>query len=148
MNLLSWNARGLGDPRAVDKLRMLIRKSSPSLVFISETKLAGRAALVIKERVGFSSSIQVDSTGRSGGLLLMWNDDLEVSLKSFSSHHIDIDVTDGRGLQWRYTGVYGEPIRGQRWQFWELLRRLQMVNSLPWLVSGDFNEIVSLIEKK
>ncbi|KAF4358819.1 hypothetical protein G4B88_023103 [Cannabis sativa] len=45
----------------------------------------------------------------SGGLLLMWNDDWEVSVKSYSVGHIDALVQcPGRSL-WRFTGFYGNP---------------------------------------
>lgn len=41
---------------------------SPDLVFISETMISKGATEKVKERIGFSSSVGVASTGRSGGL--------------------------------------------------------------------------------
>ncbi|KAF4354933.1 hypothetical protein F8388_013882 [Cannabis sativa] len=53
---------------------------------------------------GGKRKMEVDGdTGRSGGLLLMWNDDWEVSVKSFLAGHIDALVQcPGRRL-WRFT---------------------------------------------
>lgn len=49
MSLIAWNTRGLRDPPAFDKLWMIVRSFSPGLVFISETKLNGRRASLIKD---------------------------------------------------------------------------------------------------
>ena len=39
MNLLSWNCRGLGNPRSVNALKEVIRIEKPKIVFLMETKL-------------------------------------------------------------------------------------------------------------
>ncbi|KAF4394179.1 hypothetical protein F8388_005813 [Cannabis sativa] len=89
MSLLCWNARGLGNPGALTALQTIVRKFSPSLVFLSETKLYGGWAEGIQRHVNFQNSFHVDCVGKSGGLLLLWNEDWEVSVKSFSVGHID-----------------------------------------------------------
>lgn len=48
---------------------------------------------------------------------------------------------------WRFTGSYGHPVRNLRHHSWELIRRLHSMYSLPWLIGGDFNEILHLSEK-
>ena len=88
MSLIAWNARGLGDPRAFNKLRMIVRSFSPGLVFISETKLSGRRASLIKDRLGFEYGVHVDSVGRSGGLALVRTKDWDVVIQSFSRAYI------------------------------------------------------------
>lgn len=47
----------------------------------------------------------------------------------------------------RFTGFYGEPITHKRFESWDLLRRLNRQFGLPWLCSGDFNEILRGSEK-
>lgn len=114
MNLLVWNAQGLRDPRAVDKLQMPIRSTSPSLVFISETKLRGQIAEGVKQSVGFNNGLFVDCVGHSGRLYLLWSDETEVDHQSFSKHQIDVFVKLRRGLVWRFTGFYGVSDHGQQ----------------------------------
>ncbi|KAL5781656.1 hypothetical protein ACOSP7_006685 [Xanthoceras sorbifolium] len=46
--ILCWNVRGLGSPRAFLALRKVIRKQSPNLVFLSETRLKGNWAAKVK----------------------------------------------------------------------------------------------------
>ncbi|KAF4403174.1 hypothetical protein G4B88_027945 [Cannabis sativa] len=86
---LCWNAQGLGNPDALTALRAVVRKFSPSLVFLSETKLYGGWAEGIQRQLNFTNSFHVDCVGKSGGLLLLWNDDWEVYVKSYTAGHID-----------------------------------------------------------
>lgn len=48
---------------------------------------------------------------------------------------------------WRITGFYGCPERSGRLDSWKLLKRLGDQNRLPWVVIGDFNEILGNSEK-
>ncbi|XP_073152580.1 uncharacterized protein [Henckelia pumila] len=51
---------------------------------------------------------------------------------------------------WPFTGFYGNPILSQRKLSWQLLRRLEGIHelkNLPWLIGGDFNEILFESEK-
>ena len=148
MSLIAWNARGLGDPRAFNKLRMIVRSFSPGLVFISETKLSGRRASLIKDRLGFEYGVHVDSVGRSGGLALVRTKDWDVVIQSFSRAYIDAFITSPDGNSRWFTRFYGHPEKAQRHHCWELLRRLRGLFTLPWLVAGDFNEILHSFERK
>lgn len=50
--MLCWNCRGLGNPRAVHKLRRWSLVPSLSLVFVSETVIAATASENLKHRLG------------------------------------------------------------------------------------------------
>uniref|UniRef100_A0A803N0X5 Uncharacterized protein n=1 Tax=Chenopodium quinoa TaxID=63459 RepID=A0A803N0X5_CHEQI len=49
---------------------------------------------------------------------------------------------------WRAVGVYGWPERENKHLTWSLMSRLKADSSKPCIMSGDFNEIVSLAEKE
>ncbi|XP_071723324.1 uncharacterized protein [Rutidosis leptorrhynchoides] len=86
----------------------------------------------------------MDSVGRSGGLALLWNEDeVRVEILSSSNWHIDA-IVDGK---WHWTGLYGHPDARMRHGTWELLRSLRTTSSLPWVVGGDFNELLNDCEK-
>ncbi|KAF4379836.1 hypothetical protein G4B88_012759 [Cannabis sativa] len=83
----------------------------------------------------------VDRIGLSGGLLLMWKDDVKVRVDSSSPGHIVAEVA-GRGfLPWTLTCFYGNPDAAQRKFSWELLRKICRETHGSWLCVGDFNEI-------
>lgn len=75
MSPIARNACGLENPQALDNLRMIIYTFSSSLIFISETKLYGKAAGMVKDIVGYGGGVHVDSEGRSGGLFHLWRKD-------------------------------------------------------------------------
>ena len=84
--------------------------------------------------------------GKSGGLVLLWRKEWDVDVKSFSPAHIDAFISTN-GIIWRFTHFYGNPKRNQRKHSWELLNRLHDLFKFPWLVAGDFIEIIHLSEK-
>lgn len=49
--------------------------------------------------------------------------------------------------EWFLTGFYGNPKVARRQESWSLLRRLSVCQIVPWLVFGDFNEVVCDQEK-
>ncbi|XP_073151978.1 uncharacterized protein [Henckelia pumila] len=143
MSCVVWNARGLGNQRAFRELKRLIAEKDPSLIFISESKLRDYQCNWWKSVLGFSGLFAVSCQGRSGGLILLWKDPLDVMIHSYSSGHIYCSVNHV-GKKWRFTGFYGSPEACSRHLSWDLLRRLHNLSNLkglPWLVGGDFNEI-------
>lgn len=44
------------------------------------------------------------------GLCLGWTQNEDVTLCSYSNHHIDVEIFDiDRNCKWRLTGFYGHP---------------------------------------
>ncbi|CAI9755162.1 unnamed protein product [Fraxinus pennsylvanica] len=62
--------------------------------------------------------------------------------------HISLQIMDGNTqLPWALTGFYGNPVAERRQDSWQMLRRLTPESPSPWLIMGDFNEIISQDEK-
>ncbi|KAL5815197.1 hypothetical protein ACOSQ4_025838 [Xanthoceras sorbifolium] len=100
-----------------------------------------------KSLLGFDGCLQVDSVDRRGGLLFLWKDVWYVSVLSYSVGHVDARINSIGGRDWWFSGFYGNPVLNQCSSSWELLRRLRRIDDLPWVVRGDFNEILRLDEK-
>lgn len=150
MSCISWNARGLGNPRAFRDLRRLVAERRPSLLFLCETKQSASQCQRWKCLLNFEGHFTVDPVGRRGGLMLLCNEPFDVSIKSFSQGHIECVIQHSL-LTWRCTCFYGNPVTAYRYSSWELLRRLFSMNELaifPWLIGGDFNEIMFEHEKQ
>ncbi|PON98092.1 Endonuclease/exonuclease/phosphatase, partial [Trema orientale] len=138
---------GLGNPDRLTTLSKVLHKASPGLVFLSETKLTGNRANGVKFHIGIPNGFVVDSVGHSGGLLLLWQDGWDVSIRSYSRGYIDSIITSESGVQWRFIGFYGSPYTNNRKFSWDLFRKLHSLYDLPWVCGGDFNEILSFSEK-
>ncbi|KAL9675160.1 hypothetical protein QQ045_003361 [Rhodiola kirilowii] len=120
-------------------MKELISSNRPQILGLIKTKLTSSKWDQLKFNLGYSCCIAVGSRGRSGGVALLWNETQTVSLKSYSSYHIDV-VVDSES-QFRLTLFYGNPRAHCRDSSWELIRRLAAGCDLPWVVMGDFNEV-------
>ena len=91
----------------------------------------------------------ISSNGNSGGLALFWKDGVTLDVQSFAYDHIDAWIDGGSGIgRWHLTGFYGSPETKRRPEAWAKLKFLKNSSSLPWLVIGDFNKIIGLLEKE
>jgi hypothetical protein len=57
-------------------------------------------------------------------------------------------VIESTNKIWRLTGIYGEPRWEDKFKTWGKMRELKHSNNLPWIILGDFNEIIDSTEKK
>ena len=90
----------------------------------------------------------VDCVGKSGGLALLWGDEMEVEIQNYSRCHINATISSpNTQLAWKFTGFYGNLKAGKRGELWDLLRYLYTINPAPWVCIGDFNGILNLSEK-
>ncbi|KAG7942844.1 hypothetical protein I3843_15G007300 [Carya illinoinensis] len=148
MKIMSWNSRGLGNPRGVRTLRDFVRREAPDVVFITETRSRTARMEFLKVQMGFSCFLPVGGSGRRGGVCLFWRSEVNLILRSYSPFHFDVLVSDCiSGISWRLSAIYGRPETSLRHNTWHLLRLLKDQFSGPWLCCGDFNEILDISEK-
>lgn len=128
-------------------LRDLIRLKNFDIVFLLETRSSSSYVDSLKMKLNYNRML-VDKVGQAGGLAILWRKDVIISLTSFSQNHIDAVVQlPVDNPQWRFTGFYRVADQAERWRSWALLRQLASSNTLPWVIGGDFNEILSSAEK-
>jgi exonuclease III len=148
MILLSWNCRGLGNPRAIRDLCRLVRDKRPTFLFLMETKSSKSKMEFLRVKLGFDGLFVVDPVGRSGGLCLLWKEKDEVEIQNYTRRHINAIIKHSDNTSpWRFTGFYGHPNPAKRHESWTLLRHLKHFGPEPWLCVGDFNEVVEQDEK-
>jgi hypothetical protein len=127
MNLMCLNCRGCGRPEAVREFRNIAELHRPKVLFLSKTRMGARKAeSELRARLGYPNAFSLNCVGLSGGLALLWSNEGVVELKTYSKNHIDVWVTDDRGIgqQWRFTSFYGDPARSHRKELWRLLKFL------------------------
>ncbi|GAV65833.1 Exo_endo_phos domain-containing protein [Cephalotus follicularis] len=102
----------------------------------------------VRVMVGFKCFFTVESDGGKRGLAFMWDESIDINIKSFSKGHIDAEVKGSRNAeQRRFTGFYGHPDQKRRIESRQLLKNLAGQWSRPWICIGDFNQILRQTEK-
>ena len=148
MNLISWNCRGLGNLRTIWELCRIVKQKKPALVFLMETKLRSDKMKLIHFKMGFPNMFVVDFIRRSGGMTLMWDEDINLDIQNYSQCHINgmVKMRMSRE-QWKFTGFYGHPDPSKRHEAWTFLKYIATLSLLPWVCLRDFNEILTSTEK-
>lgn len=146
MRIMGWNCCGLNSGRAVRALLDVQKNIKPDVCFLSETHLSKVRAAKLMRRTGFDHMLVDESDGRSDGLLMMWGNHINLVELSVTKNHIDVMIEGDE--KWRLTGIYGEPNWDWKERTWTNLRDLHELYKIPWLVLGDFNEILFNSEKE
>ncbi|KAG2258306.1 hypothetical protein Bca52824_077600 [Brassica carinata] len=82
----------------------------------------------------------------SGGLTLFWRQDIDIQILNQSQNFIDTLISY-KGNVFHTSFIYGEPDQSQRKDFWYFFSAITKDRDTPWLLTGDFNEIVDNSEK-
>lgn len=104
--------------------------------------------ILLSNELRFPNCFAVSREGMRGGLAMLWSFEvkIKIKIKSYSCHHVDVVVLSEKGSYWRCTGIYGHLELAHKQHTWNLLKRLAIISSLPWLSFEDFNENLNLNE--
>ncbi|XP_074282427.1 uncharacterized protein LOC141606944 [Silene latifolia] len=113
-----------------------------------ETMIRDRELAKIRSKCGYSSGLCLSSRGRSGGLGFWWKN-IDAELISYDKNHVMVEVKNASGEpEWRAVGIYGWPDAESKHLTWRMIRSLRRSSTIPIILFGDFNEIISLNEKE
>lgn len=147
MSYISWNCRGVGNPRTVRALNDLIRDRKSSFLFLIQTISVASKIEDFRVKFGFEHCFSVDRACRSGGLAILWKHPIHCRVVSYSQNHIDIVMEENNLESWHLSCFYGYPDRARRKESWDLVRRLASMSPLPWCIWGDFNDLLFASDK-
>ncbi|XP_060972316.1 uncharacterized protein LOC133038243 [Cannabis sativa] len=100
-----------------------------------ETKLPDNSVSRVRQSLRFPNGLESPRSGLSGGLLLLWKDEVEISLLHMGSTFFDCYMTIENSLTVHLTCFYGAPEVYNRQASWTLLERLaDVAPHLPWFV--------------
>ncbi|KAK4282132.1 hypothetical protein QN277_013544 [Acacia crassicarpa] len=118
------------------------------MLILAETKCSDDLSLRPLVSYGFDSMEIIPSQGLSGGMAMLWKSNcIKVQLIDTDRQffHARCELPDP--LLFFLTPIYAIPHSNLRSILWSKLKVLSAAISLPWIVLGDFNDIMSASER-
>ncbi|KAL8129710.1 hypothetical protein V2J09_018865 [Rumex salicifolius] len=148
MNILIWNVQGAGKSGFRGAMRYLLKHNKIDILAMSEPQISGTQAQKVRDRLNFTHWEKVDAVGRSGGLWLLWNDEVtKLQIMEINKHFIHAKIWIGAGVT-NLIVLYAPPTAQRRIVFWSDLEKCIRPITEPLFVGGYFNTIVSLDERQ
>lgn len=91
--LLSWNCRGIGNPKILNFLSSIVKNFKPSCLLLMEPKCKKLRMESICHKLGFRSNHIIEANGLAGGLSLMWNEEINLEIEWSTKRIICCRVT-------------------------------------------------------
>ena len=114
-----------------------------------ETRLGSEMAKEIMDKLPFQGVIHTDLVGFVGRLWFLWDSDrVEVTNLASTEQEIHTLVkVNSFSLNWIFTIVYASSRDRERCMLWNNLNTVTNLHNLPWIIAGEFNELLSNDEK-
>ena len=109
MILLYWNCHRLGNVWTIHEVGDLIWAQDSTIVLFVKTWLIEAQLVGVLRKLKLKNNHCVWSENHGGGLMLLWREDVNVTVVGSSLNHIDALKNDGQDNSWRCSGFYGAP---------------------------------------
>jgi hypothetical protein len=127
----------------------LLVSTKEQVCFLSETRSSTITKSSIKNHFNLKDAFVVPSHGQSGGLWLMWSDEIDITVFYHNHHYIFALCTNNTSQQqYGLVCIYGDPHHRNTDVIWQQVQQFVMQNSnLSMFCMGDLNEIMHAHEK-
>ena len=148
MKFIGWNCRGMGKDLSsstkMEYLAKLMNSTCAQVTFVSEIRTSRYSSSHLNSRFNNNDSFVVPSVGRSGGLWILWSDEVCVSVK-FSNHYMILALVVNKitNVEFVLACVYGDRHHCHTNLIWDHV--LNFVNDnigKPIVCFGDLNDIM------
>lgn len=151
MNCVGLNVRGIGETHKFSWVKRLKVRNKISFLGLQETQLTNTDAIDVhgcwdSDDFGFSS---IKSSGRSGGLLSIWDVNIFEVKEIIKSNHFLITIGDWEWIPGDtiVVNVYGPHDLVENKKLWEELLQSKKERQGTWVLFGDFNTFKRLDER-
>ncbi|XP_022013966.1 uncharacterized protein LOC110913443 [Helianthus annuus] len=145
MNFISINIRGAGNEAKARWVRRMVMERKISFLAIQETQFSDGSKIMTGDFWGntpFVSEV-VDSSGRSGGLMSIWNPKI-FSKGNVLKHHFFLVISGklkGLDKEFHVVNHYGPHLLVDKKSVWNELEGLMALKGGIWIIMGDFNAV-------
>lgn len=149
MSIITWNCQGVSGKRFPATFKSLVVNYKVEIFVILEPRISGKKADAVIQKLGFAHSHRVEADGFSGGIWVLWSSNVSIDILTNHVQFIHMQVhCPSTPTRFLFTAVYGSPQAKFRKFLWQDLMTLNPGHTEPWLLSGDFNAIVSSTERR
>lgn len=148
MKLLVWNVQDAGGKLFCPLIKDMVKTHKPNIMALVEPRISRSNADKVVRKLGFKRSHRIEANGFASGIWLFWNNDeihIDILLNRKQLMYTRIQCGDGSMV---FTAIYASPQRATRLTLWKDLRALTRSIREPWLLAGDFNDMISIEDKK
>ncbi|XP_065616035.1 uncharacterized protein LOC136061751 [Quercus suber] len=151
MKIATWNVRGVGNARFCLNVQDLINAYGSDILVILEPRISGNHAEHVIGQVKLPRHFRVDPIGLSNGTWVLWDDrkcnvDVVWAIKQSVTMIIKVH-SSSQSTSWLFSAIYASPILHKRMHLWTHLKNVASEFNMPWLVMGDFNELLHTMDK-
>lgn len=128
---------------------MRTQSFKPDIFSLLKPRVCGRKTDEVIDKLGFQYSHRVEAVEFSGGIWISWKNTVNLEVIRNHPQFILVRICSSVSSQYVFIAfVYGSPNWRKRRLLWEQLKTTIPSASIPWLIIGDFNAILSSDEKK
>jgi hypothetical protein len=144
-----WNCRGAANTSFYRVCKHYVSINKPAMLVIMETRCDPLKLRRTFELLGFDDMVSTEVRGFAGGIVVAWKrDNITVDVCKISFQYIHLHVKYPNDDWWYLTPIYASPIETIRSVLWEELKNIAQHMIDPWLLAGDFNDIMCAEEKR
>ena len=149
MKILTWNIQGGKKLQAIGDINHYITTFKPDILFILETMTTNSTSRNVIRGFRFQKHIIINPMGHSGGLWVCWNND-SILVQNYTlvdrCAHLNV-LYKPTNEQILVSGAYFPAQNPDKDPFWESMSTFYENIHTPWILVGDFNELLQPSDK-
>lgn len=147
--IIAWNCRDVGSKVALQHLLISLRTHVPNILILCETQVPSTTIQRILNKSHLDKFIVSEALGFIGGIWMLWNNStMELELVAMDNQVVAVEVKQPGVPPWMMSAIYASTQRFLRELLWDYMIQMAKFMNIPWLVLGDFNQIMDPTEKK
>jgi len=152
MRIAIWNIRGFGAHNKKSMIKCLIKEDYLDLVGLVETKHAELSQWDIGKCWGHQGSqhMHITAVEGSSGIIVSWHQDSFTLINCIANQRWICVIGEFTRSQFKCAicVMYAPNGQSERLQVWNQIQSLHSVIEEPMVLMGDFNEVLSLHERR
>ncbi|XP_056687673.1 uncharacterized protein [Spinacia oleracea] len=148
MKICVWNVRGATRDGFLPHAWEIIDSQHPAILVLLETKCGEDRAKEVMQQLRFDAFKAIPSTGKRGGIWIFWKKvvDLVMYTAEVNQFHALFHFQNVSS-EVLVTGMHASTLPRIRHENWRNLQDNLPPSQTPWMVMGDFNEVISQADK-